>query len=143
MGHDFLPTELKEIKGTRQNCRTNFKEPKTKLEFRQPPSRLKPSAKIAWTELNNTALEMKVPVGAEILETAANVYADIRDLRERQKDLNMENKVYFTIMTQIRAAEKIFLVCLAKLGMTPADKQRVQAEIDDRIEKNERLSNYS
>lgn len=143
MAGQFLPTELKELKGTRENTRTNFKEPKLVPNFRQPPSRLKPSAKVTWAELNNTAMEMRVPVGAEMLETAANVFADIRDLRERQKDLNMENKVYFTIMTQIRAAEKIFLTCLAKLGMTPADKQRVQATIEDQIEKNERLSNYS
>lgn len=115
MARHSQPREVAELKGaTRKNPQRYRKEPPTvEQELGQPPDRMTAEAKSAWFELSTYAPKA-VLKGADraTLELLSNLWSE-----------------YIAGPKAFAVGKYTHLIgCLARLGMTPADRQKLGTE---------------
>ena len=115
MGRTAQPREVAELKGsTKQNPQRYRREPaKSEYLLGQPPDYMAEDAKAVWFELETYAAKGVLTGGDRlVLEVTSTLVAEFR-----------RNPGEFS-------AAKIghLIGCLARLGLTPADRQRIGVE---------------
>ena len=109
------PRELAELKGATKHDPQRYRKtpPKSEFAIGNPPAHLCSDAKAAWFELQNYAIP-GVLTAAErpLLEIASNLVAEYR----------------MDILSFPTNRLSALIGCLARLGMSPADRQRLGVE---------------
>ena len=112
MGRITQPRELAELKGATKHDPQRYRIESSKSEFElgKPPNFLGESAKETWAELQTYALP-GVLTAAErfIFEITANLIVEYRADPSSFSSAKMNN----------------LIGCLARLGMTPSDRQKI------------------
>lgn len=115
MARHKQPAELAALKGaTRKNPQRYTKEtPKTGKPLGKVPDHLEPAVAAVWKELERCALPGVLTSSDRfVMEVAASLLAEFRAIR-----------------TEFKAAKYSHLIgCLARLGLTPADRQKLGTE---------------
>ncbi|AMV00055.1 hypothetical protein [Xanthomonas citri] len=112
MARHKQPDELARLKGADKKDPQRYKRqaPKSKVALGRPPDHLPEDAAAAWKELEKFALP-GVLTGADrfVMEVTASLVAEFRANR-----------------AEFKAAKYSHLIgCLARLGLTPADRQKL------------------
>lgn len=115
MARHKQPAELAALKGAAKKNPQRYKNeaPKTGKPLGKVPGHLTPEVALVWKELESCALP-GVLTGADrfVMEVAATLLSEFRILR-----------------TEFKAAKYSHLIgCLARLGLTPADRQKLGTE---------------
>lgn len=115
MARHKQPDELARLKGADKKDPQRYKRqpPKSKAALGRAPDHLPPDVAEVWRELEKHALP-GVLTGADrfVMEVAASLLAEFRECR-----------------TDFKAAKYSHLIgCLARLGLTPADRQKLGTE---------------
>ena len=124
-GRKPLPTEVKELQGTLQPCRTNYQEPKVRqkiCEKAAPPETLSDEAKVHW----NFVLEHEGAGWIKQCEEALKFGS-----LDRAKVINarmeaLEEKDRFLANLIVKSVQP-FKSVAAELGLTPSSRSRVIA----------------
>lgn len=135
-GRKPLPTEVKEVQGTLQPCRTNRNEPKPvkKISIEAAaPDTLSEQAKKNWQfVLENEGVAWVAKCDQATLEQYCELWADIRKCDERVRSDG--HFIYVKGALREHPAIKlkaklvpVFRSIASELGLTPASRSRVAA----------------
>jgi P27 family predicted phage terminase small subunit len=133
-GRKRLPTEIKRIKGTLQQCRINLNEPKPTGILTEPPAYMSEGAKAAWMYALKyappnllTSIDMSV---LEVWACAASLY------RQAQEELQATGLIMKApksgvpiISPYLSIANKqaqVMMRAAVEMGFTPASRSRVE-----------------
>lgn len=115
MARHKQPRELAELKGATKKDPQRYKKeaPTTGKALGKPPAHLPPDVVTVWKELEKCSLPgVLTSADRFVLEVAASLLAEFRATR-----------------AEFKAAKYSHLIgCLARLGLTPADRQKLGTE---------------
>jgi len=119
MGRIAQPREVAELKGAVKHDPQRYRKevPKSDSALGQPPEKMKPTAKAIWFEIETYALP-GVLTGSDrfIMEVLCNLLAEYRKSPVSFKATSMAN----------------LIKCLARLGLSPGDRQKFGVEKTDK-----------
>lgn len=143
-GRKKLPTQLKIVRGTAQNCRINKKEPKNIDDLGVPPESLSAAAIKHWENIVPQLVGAGIAktTDAQAMKMLCEYIAQWDDANEKIKRLGTvikSEKGYPMMNPYFRIANALFLnisKMLSEFGMTPAARASVSAdaglkELDD------------
>lgn len=137
-GRKPLPTQVKKIKGTLQNCRVNLREPKPEGDLVEPPDYMTEGAKSAW----RYALECAPPQLLKRLDMSVlEIWACAADLyRQAQTGITQTGLLVPAPNTGVpmqspylaiaNKQAQIMTKAATEMGFTPASRSRVSMPVE-------------
>lgn len=141
-GRKPIPTILKKLKGTAQPCRTNDAEPRPEALDAKPPAHLDAEAKKYWLETYQLLSDVKVlsVMDRDVLTLYAMTKAKWIEATKQLKKNGMTIVAQSGFPVQnpwLAIANKAFdqlLKLQCEMGMTPSSRQKVSADLSDKVD---------
>ena len=144
MPRPTLPTATKMLAGTVRKHRLNLNEPSPERAIPVPPAKLGAKARQVWQQVAQVLDEMGVLTVADTFALEALSH-DLADLRQTRADLKARGSAVYTTTSRdgsimhraypevqmISDLDRRVAVWLPKLGLTPADRGKVTAIVED------------